>query len=99
MRIITVSSLGKKWSIVGTLSLLIAAFGATATAQCGGSFSTMAAAAASIRSQSQVSKSSVTVAAAATSDKAVNTSIVGLWHIRFFVDTPGGPVVIQEAFQ
>ena len=99
MRKIIVTSLGKKGSIMGALSVLITAFGATAMAQCGGSFSTMAAAAASIRSQSQVSKLSVTTAAPAINDKAVNTSIVGLWHIRFFVETPDGPVMIQEAFQ
>ena len=99
MRKITVSTLGKKGSIVGTLSMLIAAFSATAMAQCGGSFSTMATAAASIRGQSQVSKSSVTTGLPAISDKAVNTSIVGLWHIRFFVETPDGPVMIQEAYQ
>jgi len=55
----------------------------------------MAAAAASVRSQSQVSQSSVQNGSAATSDNAVNTSIVGLWHIRFQV----GDQTIQEAFQ
>ena len=99
MRKLAVNSLGKKGSTIGAWSVLIVVFSATAMAQCGGSFSSMAAAAAaSIRSQPQVSKSSVTVASAAT-DRTVNTSIVGLWHIRFLVDTPEGPAVIQEAFQ
>ncbi len=80
---------------VAALSVLVVAFSATAMASCGDSLSGMAAAAASVRSQSQVSQSSVQNGSAATSDNAVNTSIVGLWHIRFQV----GDQTIQEAFQ
>ncbi len=80
---------------VAALSVLVVAFSATAMASCGDSLSAMAAAAASVRSQSQVSQSSVQNGSAAASDNAVNTSIVGLWHIRFQV----GDQTIQEAFQ
>lgn len=76
------------------LSLLMVAFSATAMAQCGDSFSSMAAAAVSVRSQSPVSKLSQNEFAE-ENDKAVNPSIVGLWHIRFQV----GDQTIQEAFQ
>jgi hypothetical protein len=55
----------------------------------------MAAAAASVRSKSGPPQSPAQNASATASDNAVNTSIVGLWHIRFLIgDTP-----IQEAFQ
>jgi hypothetical protein len=77
------------------LSVLVVAFSATAMASCGDSLSALAAAAASARSQSQVSQSSVQNGSATASDNAVNTSIVGLWHIRFQV----GDQTIQEAFQ
>jgi hypothetical protein len=80
---------------VAALSVLVVAFGATAMASCGDSLSAMSAAAASVRSQSQVSQSSVQNESATVSDNAVNTSIVGLWHIRFQV----GGQTIQEAFQ
>jgi hypothetical protein len=80
---------------VAALSVLVVAFHATAMAQCGASFSAMATAAASIRNQSQATQSSVQNGSVAASDNAVNTSIVGLWHIRFLV----GDQTIQEAFQ
>ena len=80
---------------VAALSVLVVAFSATAMASCGDSLSAMAAAAASVRSQSKVSQSSVQNGSAAASDNAVNTSIVGLWHIRFQV----GDQTIQEAYQ
>jgi hypothetical protein len=81
---------------VAVLSVLVVAFSATAMASCGDSLSAMAAAAASVRSQSPASQSSVkNGSAAAVSDSAVNTSIVGLWHVRFLV----GDQTIQEAFQ
>jgi len=80
---------------LAALSVLLIAFSATATAQCGASLNAMAAAAASARGQSQVSQSSVQNGSVAASDNAVNTSIVGLWHIRFLV----GDQQIQEAFQ
>ena len=77
------------------LSVLLIVFSATATAQCGASFNAMATAAASIRNQSQATQSFVQNGSVAASDNAVNTSIVGLWHIRFLV----GDQTIQEAFQ
>jgi hypothetical protein len=80
---------------VAALSVLVVAFSATAMASCGDSLSAMAATAASVRSQSQVSQLSVQNGSAAASDNAVNTSMVGLWHIRFQV----GDQTIQEAFQ
>ena len=80
---------------VAALTVLAAGFSPAAMAQCGASLNAMAAAAASVRSPSQVSQSSVQNGSAATSDNAVNTSIVGLWHIRFQV----GGQDIQEAFQ
>jgi hypothetical protein len=79
---------------VVALSVLVVAFSATAMAQCGDSLNAMAAAA-SIRSQSRASESPVQNDSAASSDNAVNTSIVGLWHIRFLI----GGTQIQEAFQ
>ena len=80
---------------VAALSVLVVAFSATAMAQCGASLTAMAASAASVRSQLQVSESAVPDKPAAASDNAVNASIVGLWHIRFQV----GNQTIQEAFQ
>jgi len=84
---------------IGLLSLLVAIFSATSMAQCGGSFSQLVVAAASVQSQSNrsqsASPSSVQNRSAATNDNAVNPSIVGLWHIRFLV----GDQQIQEAFQ
>jgi hypothetical protein len=80
---------------VAALSVLVVAFSATAMAQCGDSLNAIAAAAASIRSQSPASQSSRQNQSAAANDNALNTSIVGLWHIRFLV----GDVQIQEAFQ
>jgi hypothetical protein len=95
-----------KTSVKGmALSVVVFICGATAMAQCGGSIEAMMAAVASARTQSKVlkatpadTKSTVAVSDFA-SDRAVNPSIVGLWHIRFFVETPDGPLMIQEAFQ
>src|SRR5258705_1922370 len=84
---------------IGALSALIFTFSSTATAQCGGSLTALAAAAASIPSQSKGSQSSVQNKSILTKDNAVNPSIVGLWHVGFFVETPNGPLMIQEAFQ
>ena len=80
---------------VAVLVGLMAAFSATAVAQCGGSFNAMVAAAASVRSQPNVSGPSVQNSASSSADNAVNTSIVGLWHIRFLVEGQQ----IQEAYQ
>lgn len=85
---------------VAALAVLMVALSATAKAQCGDSLSAMAASVASVRSQSQFPQSSkrnesAAMAFATASDNAVNTSIVGLWYIRFLV----GDQQIQEAFQ
>ena len=80
---------------IAALSVVVVAFSATAMASCGDSLSAMAAAAASVRSQSLASQLSIQNGSAAASDNAVNPSIVGLWHIRFLV----GDQTIQEAFQ
>jgi len=83
---------------VAALSLLLAACSAAAMAQCGESFNAMAAAAGLGRSQSEASQpasQTSTESQSAASDNAVNTSIVGLWHISFLVDG----TQIQEAFQ
>jgi hypothetical protein len=77
------------------LAMLAVGFSVTATAQCGSAFSSLAAAAASVRSKSGQKQSPAQNATATASDNSVNTSIVGLWHIRFIV----GDVQIQEAFQ
>jgi len=79
---------------IAFLLVSLVALSGTALAQCGASFNSMALAAASVRSQAQVSQSSLRPSAAA-SNNAVNTSIVGLWHIRFLV----GDAEIQDAFQ
>jgi hypothetical protein len=81
--------------MIGALGLMIAAFGATAMAQCGGSFGSLAAAAAAVKGQSHVSRSPFTIEKGAVGDESVNPSIVGLWHIRFMI----GNQTIQEAFQ
>jgi hypothetical protein len=80
---------------IAALSVVVVAFSATAMASCGDSLSAMAAAAASVRSQSPASQLSIQNGSAAVSDNTVNPSIVGLWHIRFLV----GDQTIQEAFQ
>lgn len=80
---------------IAALSVVVVAFSATAMASCGDSLSAMAAAAASVRSQSPASQLSIQNGSAAASDNVVNPSIVGLWHIRFLV----GDQTIQEAFQ
>ena len=92
---ITIQSVAKKVSIVSVFSMLLAAFGASASAQCGGAFSSLAQAAASVKGGSQQSRSPFTVVPGAASDGSVNPSIVGLWHTRFIV----GNQTIQEAFQ
>jgi hypothetical protein len=83
---------------VAALSVLLVASSAAALAQCGESLNAMATAAALGRSQSEASQPMAQLLAenqSAASDNAVNTSIVGLWHINFLV----GGHQIQEAFQ
>lgn len=83
------------------LATLVIGLSATAMAQCSASFNAMAEAAASARSQFPVSLSMQRNSAASAPDTAVNTSIVGMWHIKFNVAVPGvpDPITIQEAFQ
>lgn len=84
------------------LATLVVGLSATAMAQCSASFSAMAEAAVSARSQlPALQLSARRNSAAAASDTAVNTSIVGMWHIKFNITVPGvpDPITIQEAFQ
>lgn len=96
----TVSKIiGVKLIVLGTL---VVGFSATAMAQCSASFSEMAEAAVSARGQlPALQLSSPRNSAAPASDAAVNTSIVGMWHIKFNITVPGvpDPITIQEAFQ
>jgi len=84
---------------IAVVLMLVVAFSAAAMAQCGGSFSALAAAAASLPSQPKLLPStpqpSVENQSAAAKGNANNTSIVGLWHINFLV----GGEPFQEAFQ
>jgi hypothetical protein len=80
---------------IAVLVIGMLAFSATAMAQCADSFHAMAAAAASGQFQTKGAATPKSGQAAAASDNSVNTTIVGLWHIRFLV----GDQQIQEAFQ
>ena len=75
--------------------MLLVALEASAMAQCGASFTSLAAAAASVRNQPQMSQLTAPNQSTGPSGNAVNTSIIGLWHISFLV----GGEQIQEAFQ
>jgi hypothetical protein len=70
--------------------VLVAGLSASALGSCGDSLSAMATQAASIRSQSHPTQLD-----SAPSGDNDDSSIVGLWHIRFVV----GDQTIQEAFQ
>ena len=85
-----VNNLGLRIVFLLTIAISLSV---TAMAQCGASFTAMAASAASVRSQSQVSPAQDKSSTA--NDAAADASIVGLWHIRFQV----GDQTIQEAFQ
>jgi hypothetical protein len=80
---------------IAVLLMLLGALSATAMGQCGASFNSMAAAAASVRNNPQMSQLTAQDQSTSPGDIAVNTSIVGLWHISFLV----GGEQIQEAFQ
>jgi hypothetical protein len=94
---------------IGTLSALLLTLAATAKAQCGGSFDAMAASALSIQSKSR----SELVSSFSPKDQSSfllkgdsdnqdqDSSIVGLWHIKFNINVPGvpNPITIQEAYQ
>ena len=79
-----------------TLSVVVGVFGSAAMAQCGGSFSAMAAAAAATQKRPVASETASKIAAN-DSDRVVPVAgtIVGLWHVRFMV----GAQTIQEAYQ
>jgi hypothetical protein len=87
---------------VGALTTLFLTLVVTADAQCGGSFESIMSAIAASKGQSNLTKQSDSVLSPQKdliSDKLVNTSIVGLWRIKFIIDTPDGPTVFQEAYQ
>lgn len=87
---------------VGALAALFLALTATANAQCTGSFETVVSAIALSRSTPKSAKLPIDSLSSSKQDlltSAVNTSIVGLWKIKFIIHTPGGPEVFQEAFQ
>jgi hypothetical protein len=71
--------------------VLVTGFSTGALASCGDSLSAMAAQAALIHSQSSLTQQG----SASSGDHAVNSSIVGLWHVEFIV----GGQTIQEAYQ
>jgi hypothetical protein len=71
--------------------VLVVGLSASALASCGDSLSAMAAGAASVHSQSRPMQQD----SGSSGDNAVDSSIVGLWHIRFMV----GDQTIQEAYQ
>ena len=71
--------------------ILAAGLSASALASCGDSMSAMAARAASVHSQSRPMQPQ----SRSSSANAVNSSIVGLWHVEFNI----GDQTIQEAYQ
>lgn len=88
---------------IGVFTAFVMSLAVTANAQCGGTFESLMSAIASSRGFSKVTKlpaeSILSTQKELVSDKAANPSIVGLWHIKFMIDTPNGPAVFQEAFQ
>jgi hypothetical protein len=74
-----------------TYMVLVVGLSATALASCGDSLSAMAAGASAVVSQSRPMQQD----APSSGDKAVKSSIVGLWHVGFKVDGQ----TIQEAYQ
>jgi hypothetical protein len=70
---------------------LVLGLSASALASCGDSLTAMAAAAASVSSQSRPTQQD----AESSGDHAFHSSIVGLWHVQFIV----GGQTIQEAYQ
>ena len=88
---------------LGILTTILLTLVGTTNAQCGGSYETIMSAIAASKSFAKLNKipsdNFVSTEKQLVSDKAVNTSIVGLWRIKFNIDTPDGPVTIQDAFQ
>jgi hypothetical protein len=87
---------------VGALAALFLTLAATANAQCTGSFESITNAIALSRSTPKSARLPIDQLSVTKQDlltSGVNTSIVGLWRIKFIIETPGGPEVFQEAFQ
>ncbi len=83
------------------LALMIGVAALPASAQCGGALSDLYARA-SATNQSPIAsvKNVQDVPSALIADNENDdAAIVGLWHTRFVISTPGGDVTIQEAFQ
>ena len=102
MRKAIVNSLVKAAGL-GALSVLLLALAVSAKAQCGTSFESVMSAIAASKGQTKLAKSrivnTIDTQNQFLNDKSVNTSIVGLWRIKFLIDTPNGPLDIQDAFQ
>jgi hypothetical protein len=101
MRRILGHSFGKVAGL-GTLTAFLLMYAVSAKAQCGGSFESIMSAIAATKSQSKLTKQPDSILIPQrqlASDKSINTSIVGLWRIKFIIDTPDGPAVFQEAYQ
>ena len=88
---------------IGTLTAFLLTLVSIANAQCGGSFEAITNAIAVSKGQPKLTKlpteGLVNSQKELVSDIGVNPSIVGLWHLKFIIDTPTGPAVFQEAFQ
>jgi hypothetical protein len=92
-----------KAAYLGVFASILLTLAVTANAQCGGTYESILSAIENSKVQSKLVKQPFenvkTTETQLVSDKAVNTSIVGLWRIKFIIDTPDGPSVFQEAFQ
>lgn len=80
-----------KFTRLAAAAILIAGFGANASASCGDSLSAMAAQVPVVQAQSRP----LDMGARSKADQVAYSSIVGLWHMRFMI----GDQTIQEAFQ
>ncbi len=83
------------------LAFLIGIAALPASAQCGGALSDLYARASAVKLSPITSGKNVQDATSAWIGDSENddAAIVGLWHTRFVISTPGGDVTIQEAFQ
>lgn len=92
---------------VATFAALLLMLHITANAQCGGAFDALATSALSLRNRAK----SELVSSLTAKDQVYSpmkgdggnddSSIVGLWHVKFNIMVPGvpDPITIQEAFQ
>ena len=72
----------------------------SARAQCGGTFESLMNTIAATKAPKAAFLPAKSVASFPTpSNNAVNTSIVGLWRIKFIIQGADGPGIFQEAFQ